>query len=75
MVLMKTFDVRLNGEWIEAILFKIGDEVKNEYGDTGIVESTEDGGLFVNVDWNKNDGLRIGRCWIANSLEIRRTNQ
>lgn len=25
---MKTFDVRLNGEWIEAILFKIGDEVK-----------------------------------------------
>ena len=64
----ETFEAFLNNEWVTVRKFKPSERVKNKHGDIGTVIDTEDGGLFVNVDWSSRKGS-IGKTWLAVSLE------
>lgn len=65
---MKEFNIRVNGEWKKARYFNAGDRVQNEYGDKGVVKLTKNSGLFVEVDWDRKEG--IGKTWLVTSLTL-----
>ncbi|TGA99454.1 hypothetical protein E4665_03780 [Sporolactobacillus shoreae] len=72
----KTKTIILNRRNIEIVLFQKGDKVKrnNQYGgqenDYGIVESTEQGGLYVIVNWLGQAKHRCGKRWLASSFDM-----
>lgn len=67
----ETIKYEVNGEITEAPLFKKGDKVQQrDSEDKGIVQSTENDGTIVTVNWLGKAKDKYGSRWLADSLVL-----